>query len=86
MPWHNKTGLAKATAILATVFTLSLGLCGANLVAFTRFGAFDGPQNWRSTLLWDAGYAELFAILGSLLGLFIILIINAGRSMRGGSK
>src|SRR5208282_5728257 len=37
-PWRGRTGLAKAAAILATALTISLGLCGANFLAISRFG------------------------------------------------
>ena len=76
IPWHNKTGLAKATAILSTMLTISLGLCGANFFAFTRFG---NTPVWSTTLLLYTGYVELFAILGSLLGLIVVLLMYAFR-------
>jgi hypothetical protein len=76
MPWHGKTGLAKATAVLATVLTISLGLCGANFFAFTRL---ENTPLWANTLVIDAGYLEVFAILGSLLGLLVVLLMYAFR-------
>lgn len=32
LPWHDKTGIPKAIAILATIGILAFGLCTANFV------------------------------------------------------
>jgi hypothetical protein len=80
-PWRGKTGLAKAAAILASVLTISLGLCGANFFAFTHAGSIDSTPQGASlgSLLIYTGYAELFAILGSFLGLIVVLLMYAFR-------
>jgi preprotein translocase subunit SecG len=82
VPWKGETGLVKSTAILATVFTLSLGLCGTNYVAFTHSEPMSNQPSLLSALLLYAGFAELFAIIASLLGLIVVLLIYAGRSKR----
>jgi hypothetical protein len=77
-PWQNRTGYPKAIAILATILTISLGLCGANFFAVIRFVPLGGPASspgtptWPGTLLSITGWAEIIAICGSVLGLAIV--------------
>ncbi|HEY4010491.1 MAG TPA: hypothetical protein VGM11_10105 [Acidobacteriaceae bacterium] len=68
LPWHNKTGIPKAIAILATILMVSIGLCGANLFTVLRFGFLDDSR-WASVLLSIAGWVEIAAIIGSILAL-----------------
>lgn len=75
LPWHNKTGYAKAITILATILVLSIGLCGANFLAVVRFVPLGGPAprpgtpTWPGTLLSITGWVEIVGILGSIAGL-----------------
>ncbi|MDP9050981.1 MAG: hypothetical protein M3O31_09730 [Acidobacteriota bacterium] len=74
-PWENKSGLAKALAILATVLGISLGLCGANYaVMIVTHSAIDG-------FLVTTGMVELIGILGSIIGLIVVAIIAIVRSL-----
>jgi hypothetical protein len=84
MPWQDKTGLARASAVLATVLLISLGLCGANFAAFTQSGFMSNKPQRYSTLLMYTGFVELFTILGSLVGLTIVGFIYVRRSVRKG--
>jgi hypothetical protein len=86
VPCRGKTGLAKATAILTTVFTLSFGLCGASYVAFTHSEPMSNQPSLLTELLLYAGFAKLFAIVASLLGLIVVLLIYAGRSQPEGKE
>lgn len=78
LPWHNKTGYAKAIAILATILTISIGLCGANWLAVIRFVPLGGPApppgtpTWPTTLLSITAWIEIIGILGSIVGLAIV--------------
>jgi hypothetical protein len=68
-PWHNKSGLAKAAAILATTFSIALGLCGINFAAYITLHP-DLPI--IVTGLLETGWAELIAMILSLAGLLIV--------------
>ena len=72
--WHNRTRLAKMAAIFAGMLTISLGLCGANFVAFARWGNYETAHaSWLpSTLLVYTGVAEIFGILVGGTGLLIV--------------
>ena len=81
-PWANKTGLAKATAILATVLGVSLGLCGMNFFAVISFAG----SSWFSggvTFLAVAGWIELAAIALSFVGLIVVGVMAAVRAVTG---
>ena len=77
MPSHGRTGLAQTAAILATVLTISMGLCGANFFAFARWGNYETYRApwWPSSFLIYAGIVELIAILVSGTGLLIVVFI-----------
>jgi hypothetical protein len=76
-PWERKSGLAKATAILATIFLVSIGLCGANFVAATSFPRFNG-----NGILMSTGWIELLCMGLSLLGLILVLFLWLGKVIR----
>lgn len=86
LPWHNKTGAAKAIAILATILTISLGLCGANFFAVIRFVPLAGPAppsatpTWPGNLLTITGTVEIIGIVGSILGLIYVVAFAAPES------
>jgi hypothetical protein len=86
-PWTNKTGLAKAAAILTTVALVSLGLCGANFFGVIFFVPIGGPGGeptpWPAYILGPAGALEIIAIVGSFIGLIVIAMIVAWRTLRG---
>ena len=82
-PWTNKTGLAKAAAILATAFGVSLGLCGANFIAVISFAPTIGP-NWQGpigNILTVTAWAELAAMGLSATGLVIVGVMAAVRTL-----
>jgi hypothetical protein len=86
-PWTGKSGLAKATVILAGVFLLSTGLCGLNFFAVLRYAPPMGPAPPKSTMaigqiLSVTGWIELAAMLLSAIGLVIILAIAGGRAIQ----
>ncbi|MBT9330368.1 hypothetical protein [Paracidobacterium acidisoli] len=65
---ENRTGLAKAAAVLASVFTVSLGLCGVNFLAVTGLRS----SNIFQPFLAIAGWTELLAIVLSFAGLVLL--------------
>jgi hypothetical protein len=68
MPWQNRTGLAKAAAVLASALVVSLGLCGMNFAAVTGLR----PPNVFRPFLMIAAWIELLAIVLSLAGLVFV--------------
>lgn len=78
LPWNKKTSYSKAIAILATILTISIGLCGANFFAVIRFVPLAGPApppgtpTWPGTLLSITGCAEIVGIIGSIVGLSFV--------------
>lgn len=74
---QDKTGLAKAIAILSTIFVISLGLCGANAVA--AFVLNDPLQD--SSTLAVTGYFELLGIFVGGVGVLLISLIAFVRSL-----
>ncbi len=88
MPWSDKTGLAKATAIFATLLLVSIGLCGANYVSvivFSTISAGSVPGEGLKAFALDgltfAGVAELLGMIVGALGLFITAVIMAVRAI-----
>jgi hypothetical protein len=79
LPWQDKTGLAKAAAILSAVLMVAAGLCGVNYVAMGR--SSGTPSNFLIiAALWEA------AIMGGcILGLIVIRLILIVRRLRGQS-
>jgi hypothetical protein len=77
MPWANKTGLAKAATLFATLLLVSLGLCGVNFAAVIAFvGVAGGPPppgtpTWPTTLLTTTGAVELIGVALGACGLVI---------------
>lgn len=77
-PWHNKTGIPKAIAIVATIGIIAFGLCTANL--------FVPPLNserWERVQSYVAGAYSVTVIL-SVVVLIVLLVLKAWRSL--GSK
>ena len=90
MPWHDRIGLAKATAVLATCLLTALGLCGTNFVAVIMFVPLGGPgpqpgepepSHWAGNILATIGGLELLVIACSLIGLLVIAFINIYRAI-----
>jgi hypothetical protein len=81
MPWHGKAGLAKATAVLATLLLVSTGLCGTNYLAVFAFRSLPN-QSGLATLLILTGTAELIGIVIGILGLFIVAAIVIVKALR----
>ena len=92
MPWSNKTGLAKIATIFALLLTVSIGLCGANLALFSRYGAVSGgaPAPPRSAggsmVLMATGFAELFGMGVGAVGLVIVGLVAAVKAVVRGLK
>lgn|GEM_PF-1270233 len=90
LPWHSKTGLAKAAAVLATILIISFGLCGVNVFAVLRFVPLSGGEadlarhRVITNVLTCTGDAELVGIVGSLLGLVICAVMAVSQSTRSG--
>ena len=88
VPWHDQTGLAKVAALLATIFGIGIGLCGANFVAVIAFVPMGGPSGptgfraWVSGALAITAYLELAAIVLSALGLVIIGLVAIARGIK----
>jgi hypothetical protein len=83
MPWHGKTGLARPTAILATLLLVSSGLCGANYVAVIGSQSRQTP-GWLGGLLIATGIAELLGIAVGLVGLVCVAVIAIFRAVFNG--
>lgn len=64
-------GLAKATAILATTLSVATVSCGLNLALAMANSTTQGAFG----VLIIAGYAELVVMVGSVVGLLIVLVI-----------
>jgi hypothetical protein len=86
LPWHDRTGYPKSIAIFATILTVSLGLCGANLALFSRHGYISGPNDptrsaGLSMFLMATGFFETIGIAVGLGGLVIGTLALAGVSL-----
>jgi hypothetical protein len=93
MPWKDKTGLAKAAAILATTLSISLASCGVNFVLVLNNLNAGGSGAWARDWLFDAGRIELAVMGTSLLGLLVVLVLwiaaklhRKGRDESGGAE
>jgi hypothetical protein len=88
MPWHDRTGLAKAAALLASIFGVAIGLCGANflaVIALVPIGGSSGPTGfraWVSGTLGITAWLELAAMALSALGLVVIGLIAIIRAIK----
>jgi hypothetical protein len=78
LPWTNKTGLARATAVLATTLLVSLGLCGANYAAAWKMNSVSGALPFLLT----AAYIETAGIIASALGLLIVGLFAIVKALR----
>ncbi len=81
-PFRSQNVWIKATAISAAALTISLGLCGLNLAAFSHYHlGFSGPhvpghdfeENLANALI-PLGLFEGLAIVGSALCLIVSLV------------
>jgi protein-S-isoprenylcysteine O-methyltransferase Ste14 len=71
-PWRNKTGLAKAAAILATVLSIATVSCGVNVAVVLE--TLSAPQAWLGGLLVITSWVEGIAIAVSILGLIVVYV------------
>jgi hypothetical protein len=88
LPWHGKSGLAKATAFLATLLVVSIGLCGANFVAVMgvgNWGSTLAPRNLAGPILIVAGIVELVGVVVGIVGLIVVAVIAIVRALAGRS-
>jgi hypothetical protein len=69
MPWEDRTGLAKAAAVLATGFGISLGLCGLNLAGYAAF------SHGGDSVFLIPGYLELAGMIVCAAGLLFVLLL-----------
>ena len=72
-PWQNKTGLAKAAAILAATLSIGTVSCGLNYVL--AMGSIASSASWALPVLIVTGWIELAAIAASLVALLVVLVI-----------
>ncbi len=71
IPGRNKTGLAKAAAILATILSVATVSCGLNwALAMASFNS-----GWAFGFLIVSAWTELAAMVASVVGLLIVLFI-----------
>jgi hypothetical protein len=70
-PWRNKTGLAKAAVILTTLLSIATVSCGLNYAL--AMAAMN--SQWAIGVLLVTAYAELATMIGSVVGLFVVLMI-----------
>lgn len=72
-PWHNKTGIPKAIAILATIGILAFGLCTANFLV-----APDPDNKWLQYAI------PLCAItfVASMLAVALLIDLSKKRSRK----
>jgi hypothetical protein len=75
MPWTDKTGLAKAAAILITSLGISSGLCGLNFIATLSINRVSNTFAAGTGLLIVTAFAELFVMILSAAGLLIVLLL-----------
>lgn len=73
LPWHNRTGIPKAIAIVATIGILAFGLCSVNL--------FVSPATSERLLRLQTLFASLYSVtvILSILLVIVLLIVNAFR-------
>ena len=78
-PWHNRTGIPKAIAIVSTIGILAFGLCTVNVLTSGASG-----DNWFAEIQTGIVRVCAPAVLVSLIVIAVLLFINAVR--RPGSK
>jgi len=87
MPWSRQTGLAKAATIFSVLLLVSTGLCGANILLFSHFGAVSGgttepPRSaGLSMVIMSTGFAEMIGMLVGGCGLIAAIIAAAIRAI-----
>jgi hypothetical protein len=81
-PWRNKTGLAKAAVILTTILSIATVSCGLN------YALAMASMNSQSAIgvLLVAAYAELATMIGSVVGLLVVLVIWVVSKGREGTR
>jgi hypothetical protein len=74
-PWSGRSGLAKATAVLASILLVSTGLCGANFVGW--------QVTQRAVPVWIyLGILELMGMALGAIGLFVVLVLWIWRAIQ----
>ncbi|HEY4010489.1 MAG TPA: hypothetical protein VGM11_10095 [Acidobacteriaceae bacterium] len=76
-PWHNKTGIPKAIAILATTAILAFGVCTANVV----LGVPDPDKGWLKPLQFLIPICSI-TVIASLIALAVLVDLKKRRSRR----
>lgn len=75
-PKKGRSGLAKATAVFASIFGISLGLCGMNFMVLTQ------AENKMGEVLIVTAYIEVIGMLVGLAGLFFIGVTFAVQELK----
>jgi hypothetical protein len=78
-PWRNKTGLAKAAVILATILSIATITCGLNLTL-----ALNSESLMNFFIA--TGRVELAIMAASLVGLVVVLVIWLVSKVRGAMR
>jgi hypothetical protein len=76
-PWHNRTGIPKAIAIVATIGIIAFGLCSAQLV----FGLPSSNSRWTDLLQLPPMFLGV-TVGFCVLALAIMVDLNKRRSRR----
>lgn len=87
MPWKDRTGLAKAVAVLVTVLLVSTGLCGLNVITEITIFPFDsGPSKGIRALVANAllitAYIESVLMGLCIVGLILVALIAIARTIK----
>lgn len=72
---HELEGIAKVLALLVVVLLVASGLCGLQFLITT-----NSPGGLGQVFI-SLGAVELIAILLSLAGIFVVLVILGGRAL-----
>jgi amino acid transporter len=81
LPWHNKTGIPKAIAILATIGILAFGLCTANVV----LGEPDPVSKWRKLLQFTIPVCAI-TFFACMIAVAVLVDLSKRRSKRNSQR
>ncbi len=76
-PWHNKTGIPKAIAILATTAILAFGLCTTNVLT----GVPGSDSRWLKPLQYLPALCSII-VIASVITLAVLFDLKNRRSKR----
>ena len=81
LPWHNKTGIPKAIAIIATIGILAFGLCTADIVT----GVVDSDSKWLKPLEYLPALCSI-VVVASAITLAVLFDLNKRRTKRNNKR